>query len=154
MANTASTVFDTTGLSEDEVELVEIEKRMALAQNVEGITGGWDDQAVYFDFGPERFQNKAEATAEIARQFENVTNLRTRILELDVRAEGAIGYAFSRQNFIADSAGGGPELNFVFRETDIFLKKDGQWRLIHQHLSVPTDLTSGSVVFYSEVSEI
>ncbi|MFF2111577.1 nuclear transport factor 2 family protein [Rhodococcus koreensis] len=153
MKNVASTIFDTAGLSADEVELVEIERKMALAQNAEAITGSWDDQAVYFDFGAGNFPNKAEAHAEIARQFENVTNLRTRILELEVRAEGSIGYAFSRQNFVSDSAGGGPELNFVFRETDIFLKKEGRWRLVHQHLSVPTDLASGSVVFYSEVSD-
>lgn len=64
-----------------------------------------------------------------------------------MHAEGKIGYAFSTQNFIADVTTGGPPLNFIFRETDIFVKKDGQWRLVHQHLSVPIDLASGQAVW-------
>lgn len=149
----ADSVFDTSGLSADEAAIVDIERRMSRAQAVEEITGTWHDGAVYYDFGPGRFDDRAAATVEIRQQFTAVENLRTRVLELTVRAEGTIGYAFSRQNFIADPVGGGPTASFVFRETDVFEKHDGEWRLVHQHLSVPTDLGSGSAILESEVPE-
>ena len=63
-----------------------------------------------------------------------------------------MGYAFSTQNFIADAATGGPKLNFLFRERDIFVKKEGKWRLVHQHLSVPIDFANGREVWNPQES--
>jgi hypothetical protein len=57
---------------------------------------------------------KQAATATIAEQFRGVKNLRTKILQMTVHAEGNIGYAYSTQNFIADVTTGGPALNFIW----------------------------------------
>jgi len=130
----------------DETAIAEIEREMASAQAVEGVTRTWDDNVVYYDIQPRGAISKEAAIAEIAEQFQGVKNLRTKILQLTVQAEGTIGYAFSTQNFISDVTTGGPPLNFIFRETDIFVKKEGQWRLVHQHLSVPIDFASGRAV--------
>jgi len=139
-------------LTPDETAIAEIEREMASAQAVEGVTRTWDDNVVYYDIQPRSVVGKAAAVAEIAEQFRGVKNLRTKILQLTVHAEGNIGYAFSTQNFIADATNGGPELNFIFRETDIFVKKEGQWRLVHQHLSVPIDFASGRAVWNPQES--
>ncbi len=136
----------------DETAIAEIEREMASAQAVEGVTRTWDDSVVYYDIQPDGAVGKEAATAVIAEQFHGVKNLRTKILQLTVHAEGNIGYAFSTQNFISDVTTGGPALNFIFRETDIFVKKDGKWRLVHQHLSVPVDFTSGRAVLSSQES--
>ena len=143
--------LDVTGMSSDEATIVAIEQAMPLAQDVESLTHSWDDDIVYYDFGAGRLENKAAAVAEIGSQFGRVTNIRTRFLSLAVKAVGSLGYAFSRQNFIADSVDGGEELNLVFRKTDIYEKKDGDWRVVHQHLSFPTDL-AGRTILESEVS--
>jgi ketosteroid isomerase-like protein len=68
---------------------------------------------------------------------------------MTVHAKGGIGYAYGTQDFISDVKGG-PGLNFIFRETDIFVKKNGKWRLVHQHLSVPVDLASGRALISSK----
>jgi ketosteroid isomerase-like protein len=138
--------IDLESLSPDERAIAEIELEMASAQGVEGITRAWDDNAVYFDFGPKEIVGKAAATAEIDAQFKYVTNLRTKIVRIRIRADGDVGYAFSTQHFIADGQNGGPDCSFIFRETDVFERQDGQWRLVHQHLSFPADLTNGTVV--------
>jgi ketosteroid isomerase-like protein len=151
VTNDGASRLDLTGLSLDEAAIVEIERRMPRAQNVESLTQAWDDKIVYYDFGPGRHENKAAAVAEIGAQFGGVTNIRTQFLSLTVKAVGSLGYAFSRQNFIGDPVGGGQELNFVFRKTDVYEKKDGQWWLVHQHLSFPTDAGKGIVILESEV---
>lgn len=107
---------------------------------------------VYYDIQPGDAVGKETATALIAEQFRGVKNLRTKILQLTVQAESNIGYAFSTQNFISEVTTGGPPLNFIFRETDIFMKKEGKWRLVHQHLSVLVDFTSGRAVLSSQES--
>lgn len=112
----------------------------------------WDDKVVYYDIQSGGAVGKETATALIAEQFRGVKNLRTKILQLTVQAESNIGYAFSTQNFISEVTTGGPPLNFIFRETDIFVKKEGKWRLVHQHLSVPVDFTSGRAVLSSQES--
>jgi len=139
-------------LTADETAIAEIEREMASAQGVEGVTRTWDDHVVYYDIQPHHIVGKAAVVAEIAAQFQGVKNLRTKIVQLTVQAEGNMGYAFSTQNFIADATNGGPELNFLFRETDIFVKKEGQWRLVHQHLSVPIDFASGRAVWNPQES--
>ena len=119
---------------------------MASAQAVEGVTRTWDDNVVYYDIQPGGAVGKEAATALIAKQSVGSRISGRKILQLTVHAEGNIGYAFSTQNFISDVTAGDPPLNFIFRETDIFVKKDGKWRLVHQHLSVPVDFTSGRAV--------
>jgi ketosteroid isomerase-like protein len=142
--------IDLESLSPDERAIAEIELEMTGAQGVEGITRTWDDEVVYFDFAPKEIVGHAAATAEIAEQFTRVTNLRTKIVRMKIRAEGNLGYAFSTQNFVADTQNGDAELSFIFRETDVFEKKDGDWRLVHQHLSAPVDLATGTVVLTTE----
>jgi len=139
-------------LTPDETAIAEIEHEMASAQSVEGVTRTWDDNVVYYDIQPGGAVGKEAATALIAEQFRGVKNLRTKILQRTVRAEGTIGYAFSTQNFISDVTTGGPPLNFIFRETDIFVKREDKWRLVHQHLSVPVDFDSGRAVLSSPES--
>src|SRR5215471_3568575 len=141
-------------LTPDESAIAEIEREMASAQAVEGVTRTWDDNVVYYDIQPHGAVGKAAAPAMIAEQFRGVKNLRTRILQMTVHAKGDIGYAFSTQNFISDVTTGGPGLNFIFHETDVFVKKEGKWRLVHQHLSVPVDFASGRAVFSSDESLI
>ncbi len=133
--------------SSDVAAITAIEREMAAAQNVEGVTRTWDDNVVWYDLMPAEIDDRKAATERVAEQFKPIKNLRTKILRLSVDADGEFGYAFSTQEFIADKRDGGPGLDFIFRETDIFKKKAGQWRLIHQQLSVPIDLATGQAVF-------
>ncbi|WP_190287629.1 MULTISPECIES: nuclear transport factor 2 family protein [unclassified Rhodococcus (in: high G+C Gram-positive bacteria)] len=148
MTTVPTNPIDASNLSDDEKTIVDLEIQMAAAQDVHAITQLWSADAVYYDFGPGRFRGRTAATEEIGEQFKNVSNIRTRILELDVVAGETVAYAFSIQNYISDSTGG--PLNFIIRATDVFVKTDGQWQVTHQHLSVPTNLSTGEVILTSE----
>jgi ketosteroid isomerase-like protein len=134
--------------SRDERKIAAIEKEMASAQSAEGVTQTWDDNVVWYDLSPAEVVGNKAATARTAKQLAHISNIRTKILRMTVHAQDDIGYAYSTQNFISDVKGG-PGLNFIFRETDIFIKKNGKWRLVHQHLSIPVDLASGRAVISS-----
>jgi ketosteroid isomerase-like protein len=134
--------------SRDELAITAIENEMASAQSADGVTRTWDDNVVWYDISGEVVGNKA-ATTRTAHQLVPISNIRTKIIRMTVHAKGGIGYAYSTQDFISDVKGG-PGLNFIFRETDIFVKKDGKWRLVHQHLSVPVDLATGRALISSK----
>lgn len=133
--------------SSEVTAITAIEHEMAAAQDVQGVTRTWARNVVWYDLGPPpELDGKAAAVKETAAQFKPIKNLRTKILRMSVGASGNLGYAFSTQEFICDLKQGGPGLDFIFRETDIFRKESGRWRLIHQHLSVPVNLATGKPV--------
>lgn len=134
------------GSSRDEAAITAIEHEMATAQTAEGVTRTWDDAMIWYDIQPGEIVSGKDAKARLAEQIVGVANIRTKILKMTVHADGNLGYALSTQNFIADVKSGGPPLDFIFRETDIFMKKNGKWSLVHQHISIPVDFASGRAV--------
>ena len=51
----------------DEIAIAEIEREMASAQAVEGVTRTWDDHVVYYDIQPGGAVGKEAATALIGK---------------------------------------------------------------------------------------
>jgi ketosteroid isomerase-like protein len=136
--------------SRDVEAITAIERSMAAAQDANGVTRTWDDDVIWYDLQGAEVVGKKAAYDLTAKQFEAITNLRTKILRMTVKVEGTMGYAHSVQEFISDVKGGGSPLDFIFRETDIFIKKAGHWHLVHQHLSVPVDLATGKAVLTNQ----
>jgi ketosteroid isomerase-like protein len=61
---------------------------------------------------------------------------------LQIVNDGRIGFAHSIQTF-SGTAKDGKKTNIVFRVTDCLEKKDGKWKIVHEHISVPVDINSG-----------
>lgn len=127
-------------------QITAIEKEMAAAQGVKGVTRTWSDDMVWYEIGPVEIHGGKAATALTREQFKALGQLRTRIVRMTVNAGCDVGYAFSTQRFVADTADGKSVLDFMFRETDIFEKRKGKWVLVHQQLSVPADLATGKAI--------
>lgn len=129
-----------------EAEIVRIENEMAGAQGVAGVTRTWSPDMVWFEIGPVEIHGGQAATALTTEQFKALGPLRSRIVRMQVKADCNIGYAFLALHFVADTADGKATINFMMRETDIFERRAGTWKVVHQHLSVPVDLATGRAV--------
>lgn len=136
----------------DIAAITKIENDLSSAQDIETLSKSFDDNIAYYDIGNGSAFGLDATKAEIGNQFKGVKNIRSKILDLNVFTDGRMGYAFSTVNFISDAASGGPGPNFIFRETDVFVKKAGKWRLTHQHLSVPVDFATGRPIMNSKAS--
>jgi ketosteroid isomerase-like protein len=141
-----------TAHKNDIAAITAIENVLSSAQDIETLSKSFDDNIAYYDIGNGSAFGLNAAKEEIGRQFKGVKNIRSRILDLNVYTDGRMGCAFSTVNFISDTAAGGPGPNFIFRETDVFVKKAGRWRLTHQHLSVPVDFATGRPIMSSKAS--
>lgn len=137
-------------LSADERALVDIELGMPRAQSVAELTRSWSSDVIYFDFGVGAHGSKESAIKELSRQFRAVREIATRVLDLTVITCGELAASHSLQNYRSASSGAlgtsTPQLDFVFRKSNIYCRRGGGWLLVHQHVSVPVDVVSGRVV--------
>ena len=62
--------------------------------------------------------------------------------ELVIAADATVGYSHELQR-VSGTLKGGQKAAFWLRVTDIYRKIGGQWRVVHEHVSVPTNLETG-----------
>lgn len=127
-----------------------IEQGMAKAQTPDALTAAWDKNVVWYDINPGEVDGLEAVRKDFAGQVSHVTNIRVTILRMQIIADSALGFAFSTQHLSAEGRNGAPDIDFVFRETDCFQKKAGQWFLYHQQISLPVDMQTGRAVLESK----
>lgn len=134
-------------------EITAIEYAMTTAQDAPAVTKTWADDFLWYEIGPIEIHGGRPSKDLLAAQFKALGQIRTKMLRLKVHAtgnrDGDMSYAVSTQNYNSDIKGGGV-LDFVFRETDVFEKRNGKWWIVHQHISIPVDLASGKAIIGSE----
>jgi ketosteroid isomerase-like protein len=141
---------ETTSQLEDRKALVALVVQMAEASSADGLTKCWHPDVVWFDTIT-LIREGSTALEDFREQHKTITNLRTKIVRVEAFADGDLGFAFSIQHFQADGINGGKDIDFVFRDTDCFLRTEGEWQVIHQHVSLPFDLETYTVILDSPV---
>jgi ketosteroid isomerase-like protein len=71
-------------------------------------------------------------------------------LELKVIGDGKLALARSVQHLTGRSVDGKP-FDATFRQTDVWYKTNGQWKLIHEHASFPVDMKTGKADMQSKM---
>ena len=62
--------------------------------------------------------------------------------DLAVAADETMGYSHQLQQ-VSGTLKGGQKTEFWLRVTQVYRKIDDQWRVVHEHVSVPTNLETG-----------
>lgn len=130
-------------MTENEQQLIDIVIAMSRAQTAEDFIRAWADDVVFFDVISCSTSGIERVTEEWRYHFEHIVNLRAEVLEIRAHASGDVGFVHSVQHFEADGVNGWNDIDIVFRQTDCFRKRDGEWLLVHQHASLPIDFASG-----------
>jgi ketosteroid isomerase-like protein len=137
----------------DEKAITNVEHKLADATSVQEAMKYYDptDEVTVFDMGgptPEYTGQKA-VRADFEKAFAGVKNVKVRFIELKVVTDGKLGMARSIQHLTATSADGKP-VDITFRQTDFLHKVNGQWKILHQHISVPIDMATGKAEMASK----
>lgn len=127
----------------DEEQLTEIVIAMSRAQTAEDFIRAWAEDVTFFDVISCSTSGIERVAEEWHYHFKHIVNLRAEVLEIRAQASGDAGFVHSVQHFEADGVHGWNDIDIVFRQTDCFRKREGEWRLVHQHASLPIDFTSG-----------
>ena len=64
------------------------------------------------------------------------------LTDLHVTTVGSLGYGHSIQR-VSGPMRDGKTLDLTVRVTDVYRKIGGKWLIVHEHVSVPVDLTTG-----------
>jgi len=64
------------------------------------------------------------------------------VSDLSIDAGGKIAYSHSIQHMTGTDTKGKP-VDFTVRVTDVYRKSGGDWRVVHEHVSVPVNMDTG-----------
>jgi ketosteroid isomerase-like protein len=137
--------------ADDQQAISDLEHKVATVTSADEVMKYWDngDDIVLFDImRPPREYAGPKAIHDHADEFSGWTNLKVDFLELKVISDGNL--ARSVQHVTATMPDGKP-FDTTFRATDVWRKRDGQWKLISVHVSVPVDLKTGKADMASKM---
>ena len=121
----------------DKEIIISIVKEMAESMTGVQSTRHWAEDALWFDIQPFASRGVQPALKFFDRVFGSLQSCKVDILDMDVVVNGDMGLICTIQRLnVVLKAGDAKQL--VVRETDCFEKRNGEWKLIHQHASVPS----------------
>ncbi|RIX97004.1 DUF4440 domain-containing protein [Aureimonas flava] len=123
-------------MPDDARHLEAVVREMAEAQTADQIMKHWASEVAWFDISAENLHGYDAVHAEFDRQFGKLVECGADFLELDCHVSGDVGFVRSVQRFWAQTKTGDRH-DMTTRQTDCFLRRDGKWTLVHQHISLP-----------------
>jgi ketosteroid isomerase-like protein len=121
---------------EDRETLVSIVKEMTESMSGAQSTRHWAEDALWFDIPPFASRGIQPALKFFDRVFGSLQSCKVDILEMDVVVNSDMGLVCTIQR-VSVVLKTGDAKRLLVRETDCFERRNGEWKLIHQHASVP-----------------
>jgi ketosteroid isomerase-like protein len=130
--------------TKDEKAIKDVEHKMIATTNTDDLMKYYDqnDVDVYDLAGPLQYKGNAAVRSDFDNVFANFAGAKGNFVELVVITDGKMGMARSIQHFAWTDKAGKPQ-EVTVRVTDVFHKVDGQWKVIHTHISAPMDPKTG-----------
>lgn len=117
------------------------------AKDIDGVTSFYAPNIVSFDIGPPlRYagaDNKRRAWQEVFAAYNGPISYEVRDLNVTTHGEQAFVHSL---NHVKGTLASGHTSDLWVRWTACFLRIDGVWLVVHDHVSVPADLAHGQAV--------
>ena len=130
--------------ADDQQEITDLEHKLAFQTDPNEIMKFYEsgDDIVLFDvMSPREFAGN-KTIHDHMKDFAGFKDVKAEFLELQVISDGKLALARSVQRLTGKGADGKP-FDSTFRVTDVWRKTNGQWKLIHVHVSYPVDMKTG-----------
>jgi ketosteroid isomerase-like protein len=130
--------------AKDEQAIRDVEHKMIATTNTNDLMKYYDQNNVdvYDLTGPLQYEGNTAVRGDFDNVFATFAGAKGEFVELVVVTDGKMGMARSIQHFTWTDKAGKPQAVTV-RVTDVFHKVDGQWKVIHTHISAPMDPKTG-----------
>jgi ketosteroid isomerase-like protein len=138
----------------DKQQITDLEHKLAASTSADEALKYYDptDEVVVFDMAgpPREYKGQKAVRGDFEKAFAGLKNVKVDFIELNVVTDGKLGFASSIQRFTATGPDGKP-MDVTFRQTDCLHKVDGQWKILHQHISLPVDMATGKADMASKM---
>ncbi|MDR0888214.1 MAG: nuclear transport factor 2 family protein [Candidatus Methanoplasma sp.] len=135
-----------TIVEEDRKTLISIVEEITKSSTGEQSTRHWADDVVWFDIPPFASKGKNIAYRKFDEEFSKVGSLKVKILKTETFINGDMGVVCSVQQWNVVSKDGAEAPTMFVRQTDCFERQNGQWKVVHEHTSVPAGPWDGTIV--------
>jgi ketosteroid isomerase-like protein len=136
----------TQARADDQAEIRALEERFAAAFNakdVDAIMKGYvpGNSLLVFDLVPPLQYVGAPAYRKNWEEFFTMfkEGPKFEMRDLDIVTDQTLAYSHSIQHV----SGNNGAVDLTVRVTDVYRKIDGQWLIVHEHVSLPVDLSTG-----------
>ncbi len=133
--------------SSDRTAISHAEQVVAVSTNLDEVLSYYDKNATLENVSPGETHGAAAIGMDLQKFFTAYPNFEAHIKKIDITSDGTLGYAWSVQHVTAKGKNGLPDVDLIFRCTDLYRKDDGKWLIIYQHVSVPVDLATGKAAY-------
>ena len=120
----------------DRETLTGIVREMADSMTGAQSTKHWADDALWFDIPAFASRGVAPALKMFDRVFSTFKSCKIEILDEEVTINGDVGIICTVQK-VHIVLKNGDMKNMIIRQTDCFERRDGKWKLFHEHASAP-----------------
>jgi uncharacterized protein (TIGR02246 family) len=138
--------------ADDQAEIRALEARFAAAFNakdVDGIMKGYvpDNSLIVFDLVPPLqyvgAQNYRKNWEQFFPMFKEGPKFEMR--DLVIETDQTLAFSHSIQH-VSGTDQDGHAIDLTVRATDVYRKINGQWLIVHEHVSFPVDIATGKAV--------
>ncbi len=120
----------------DKETIMNITREMALAQSADEIMKHWAQDVDWFDITAHHLKGYDAVHAEFSEQFGKLSCCGAEITDIDCKMCGDLGIVTTTQDFWAIFKANNERIEMKTRQTDCYEKRDGEWLLSHQHVSL------------------
>jgi ketosteroid isomerase-like protein len=143
----ASPALAKTALEREKEAVIAVDVLVSTATTPEAGLSTFDPDVLQDDFFPPQRKGVGEVAKDFAVYMDNYSDFKAEILDMNAEVDGTLAVVISHQHFKAKGKNGTPDLDAIIRQTDVMRKKNGQWKITYQHLSVPIDIKTGKAIF-------
>jgi ketosteroid isomerase-like protein len=124
-------------LEKDKEVITAIIKEMAESMTGAQSTKHWAEDTIWFDIPAFASKGIKPALDFFDKAFSGLKSFKIDILEMETVINGNMAFVVMIQRFNTVSKDGTVNKPFLVRQTDCFEKTNGEWKVIHEHTSVP-----------------
>jgi ketosteroid isomerase-like protein len=124
-------------IEQDEKVLVSIVEEMSKSMTGVQSTKDWANDVLWFDIPPFASRGVEPARAQFDKEFGKLSSFVVEIIERETFIHGDMGIVCSVQRWNIVPKDGSAPSHLLVRQTDCFERREGQWRIIHEHSSLP-----------------
>jgi ketosteroid isomerase-like protein len=133
--------------SSDRAAIGHSEQVVAVSTNLNEVLSYYAKNATLENVSPGEIHGTAAIGKDLQKFFTAYPSFEAHIKKIDITSDGRLGYAWSIQHVTAKGKNDLPDIDLIFRCTDLYKKENGRWLIVYQHVSVPVDLTTGKAAY-------
>jgi ketosteroid isomerase-like protein len=129
----------------------ELEEQVVHAENMDDLSKLFASDIYFYNSYPGSVTGFSQLVTHMPELIPHVKNWKVDILEMNVIAQKDMAVAMSIQRWTSDSVQSGkPVMEQYYRQTDVWQKISGKWKIVHAHSSFPVDPKTEKVACMSE----